>query len=89
MTVAYDFAAKTIDGAEKSLADYRGKPLLIVNVASQVRLHAAVRRARDAVPQVTRDSGFEVLGFPCDQFGHQEPGDEERDRRRSARRSTT
>lgn len=75
MTTAYDFSAIDIDGQSRSLADYRGKPLLIVNVASKCGF----------TPQYTgleklwrdhRDQGLMVLGFPCDQFGHQEPGDE-------------
>lgn len=75
MTTAYDFSARTIDGEERSLSDYRGRPMLIVNVASKcgftpqyTGLEALYRRHRDA--------GLVVLGFPCDQFGHQEPGDE-------------
>ncbi len=75
MTTAYDFSAVDIDGQTRSLGDYRGKPLLIVNVASKCGF----------TPQYTgleklwrdhRDQGLVVLGFPCDQFGHQEPGDE-------------
>lgn len=75
MTTAHDFSARTIDGEERSLSDYRGRPMLIVNVASKcgftpqyTGLEALYRRHRDA--------GLVVLGFPCDQFGHQEPGDE-------------
>ena len=76
MTTAYDFTAQTLDGSPQSLADYRGKPLLIVNTASKCGF----------TPQYTgleklwrdhKDEGLVVLGFPCDQFGHQEPGDAE------------
>jgi len=76
MTTAYDFNAKTIDGKDQSLADYKGKAMLVVNTASKCGF----------TPQYTgleklwkkyQDQGLVVLGFPCDQFGHQEPGDEE------------
>jgi glutathione peroxidase len=75
MTVAYDFTAKTIDGAEQSLAEYRGKALLVVNVASKCGFTPQYT-GLEALHRKFKDRGFAVLAFPCDQFGHQEPGDE-------------
>lgn len=75
MTVAYDFTATNIDGAEQSLADYRGKALLVVNVASKCGFTPQYA-GLEALHRKFKDRGFAVLGFPCDQFGHQEPGDE-------------
>ncbi|OHE84486.1 MAG: glutathione peroxidase [Lysobacterales bacterium RIFOXYD1_FULL_69_11] len=75
MPTAYDFTATDIDGSTRPLDQYRGKVLLIVNVASQCGFtpqYAGLEKlARDYGPR-----GLVVLGFPCDQFGHQEPGDE-------------
>ncbi len=74
MTTAYDFSARDLDGKEHSLAEFRGRPMLVVNTASKCGF----------TPQYTGleklyrdygDKGLVVLGFPCDQFGHQEPGD--------------
>jgi glutathione peroxidase len=75
MTTAYDFTATTIDGAEQSLAEYEGRVLLIVNVASKCGFTPQYAGLEELYRKHA-DSGFVVLGFPCDQFGHQEPGDE-------------
>lgn len=71
----HDFSARSIDGADQSLAAYRGKVLLVVNVASRCGFTPQYT-GLEALQQRYADRGFAVLGFPCDQFGHQEPGDE-------------
>ena len=75
MTDIHDFSARTIEGAEQSLAAYRGKVLLIVNVASRCGFTPQYT-GLEALQRKYGDRGFAVLGFPCDQFGAQEPGDE-------------
>jgi glutathione peroxidase len=75
MTSVYDFSARDIDGNERSLAEFRGKTLLIVNVASKCGFTPQYT-GLEALWRTDRDQGLVVLGFPCDQFGHQEPGDE-------------
>jgi glutathione peroxidase len=75
MTTLYDFDVTTIDGEKQTLAPYRGQALLIVNVASQCGFTPQYV-GLEALYQKHRAAGFSVLGFPCDQFGHQEPGDE-------------
>jgi glutathione peroxidase len=76
----YDFSARTIDGNEQSLSAYRGHAVLIVNVASKCGFTPQYT-ALEALHRKFHDRGFDVLGFPCDQFGHQEPGDEAEIRR--------
>jgi glutathione peroxidase len=71
----HDFAATTIDGKMQSLDAYRGQALLIVNVASQCGFTPQYGELEDLFRRY-RPQGFAVLGFPCNQFGHQEPGDE-------------
>jgi len=71
----YEFEVKTIDGAAQKLDAYKGKALLIVNVASKCGFTPQYT-GLEALHRKLKDRGFDVLGFPCDQFGHQEPGDE-------------
>ncbi len=71
----YDIEAKTIDGATKSLRDYEGKALLIVNVASKCGFTPQYA-GLEALYKTYADKGLVVLGFPCNQFGAQEPGSE-------------
>lgn len=72
----YDFKVKNIKGEEVSLADYKGKTILIVNVASKcgyTRQYAEMQAAFEKY----KDRDFVILGFPCNQFGGQEPGTEQ------------
>jgi glutathione peroxidase len=69
----YDFSEKTIDGAAKSLGDYRGRVLLVVNVASQCGLTPQYRGLEE-LHEAYAARGLSVLGFPANEFGAQEPG---------------
>lgn len=71
----HDFKAKTIDGEEQSLSDYSGKVMLVVNVASQCGLTPHYSGLQELYENF-RDRGLVVVGFPCNQFGSQEPGTE-------------
>jgi len=72
----YDFEVTTLEGERQTLESYRGKVLLIVNVASKCGFTPQYGGLEELYRR-HRDRGFAVLGFPCDQFGHQEPGNEE------------
>jgi glutathione peroxidase len=71
----YDFKAKTIDGKEISLQDFKGKALLIVNVASKCGFTGQYEGLENLYKK-HKEQGFEILGFPCNQFGSQESGSE-------------
>jgi glutathione peroxidase len=75
MPLSFEIALKTIEGKPASLSDFAGQTLLIVNVASQCGFTPQYA-GLEALHRRFRDHGLAVLGFPCDQFGHQEPGDE-------------
>jgi glutathione peroxidase len=72
----YSFKVKDSRRSEKSMSDYQGKVLLIVNTASKCGFtpqYAGLQALYDTY----HSQGFEILAFPCDQFGHQEPGSDE------------
>src|SRR5579871_5781375 len=72
----YEFDAKGIDGSMRSMGDYRDRAVLVVNVASACG-YTSQYAGLESLYRKYKDRGFVVLGFPCDQFGHQEPGTEE------------
>ncbi|MBR0645486.1 glutathione peroxidase [Plastoroseomonas hellenica] len=72
----YDFTAKLASGDQQGLAAYRGKALLIVNTASQCGFTPQYRGLQ-TLHEEFGPRGFAVLAFPCDQFGHQEPGSDQ------------
>lgn len=76
MSTVYDFSAKAIDGSEVSLDQYRDKVLLIVNTASKCGFTPQYE-GLEKLHEEMSDKGLVVLGFPCNQFGAQEPGDAE------------
>lgn len=73
--IDYATSVTTLAGEAGTLEPYRGKVLLIVNVASQCGFTPQYA-GLEALYRKLGERGFVVLGFPCDQFGHQEPGDE-------------
>lgn len=76
MAKFHDFTATTIEGNEKSLGDFKGKTLLVVNVASQCGLTPQYKGLEE-LHRKYKGRGFAVLGFPCNQFAGQEPGSDE------------
>ncbi|MFC4776733.1 glutathione peroxidase [Paenibacillus sp. GCM10023252] len=72
----YDYEAVTLQGVQKPLSEYRGKAMLIVNTASKCGFtpqYTGLQKLYDEY----KDTGFEILGFPSNQFANQEPGNEE------------
>ena len=99
MTTLSDFTANTLAGEEQQLSTYDGKVVLVVNTASECGFTPQYQGLQELHTKYA-DDGFAVLGFPCNQFGGQEPGDARGDRRvlreelrrhasRSSRRSTS
>jgi len=76
MTTIYDFEANTLEGEPRKLDAWRGDAMLIVNVASKCGFTPQYEGLEELY-SANKDHGFVVLGFPCDQFGHQEPGNAE------------
>ncbi len=74
MATIYDFDADLLDGTPQKLDAYRGQVALIVNVASKCGFTPQYE-GLETLYNTHKDDGFVVLGFPCNQFGHQEPGD--------------
>jgi glutathione peroxidase len=72
----YDYSAKTLDGQDTNLADYRGQVLLIVNTASKCGFTPQYE-GLEALYRDYKDRGLTILAFPCNQFGGQEPGNAE------------
>ncbi len=77
MTTLHDFTAIRLDGTEEALATYAGQVVVVVNTASQCGFTPQYE-GLERLYQHYRDQGLVVLGFPCNQFGGQEPGDEDR-----------
>ncbi len=71
----YNFSAKTLQGKEISMDTYKGKVVLVVNTASKCGFTPQLE-GLEKLNQQFKDKGLVILGFPCNQFGNQEPGDE-------------
>jgi glutathione peroxidase len=73
MTSIYDFKARTLEGKEISLSKYKGDVILIVNTASKCGFTPQYAELEDLYKKYS-GKGLKILGFPCNQFGNQEPG---------------
>jgi glutathione peroxidase len=71
MKTVYDFTVKKTNGESKSLSEYEGKPLIIVNTASKCGLTPQFKGLQELYDKY-KEQGLEILGFPCDQFNNQE-----------------
>ncbi|ERM95089.1 probable phospholipid hydroperoxide glutathione peroxidase isoform X3 [Amborella trichopoda] len=76
-TSVHDFTVKDVKGNDVDLSIYKGKVLLIVNVASQCGLTNSNYKELNELYEKYKDQGLEILAFPCNQFGGQEPGSNE------------
>lgn len=72
----YDYSVKDIKGNDQSISDFKGKALLIVNTASKCGFTSQYEGLENVYKEL-KGEGFEILAFPCNQFGAQEPGNEE------------
>lgn len=70
----YEYSAKNIDGKEINMSDYKGNIILVVNTASKCGFTPQLKDLEELYKEY-KDSGVEILGFPCNQFLNQEPGD--------------
>ena len=84
MTTLHDFTATSLTGTETDLSQFKGKAVLVVNTASKCGFTPQYE-GLEKLYEEYQDKGLVVLGFPCDQFGHQEPGDAAEIRRFCAR----
>jgi glutathione peroxidase len=73
MTTLYDFSANLLNGKSKNLSDFKGKAVVVVNTASKCGLTPQYE-GLEKLYKAHKAEGLEIIGFPCNQFGEQEPG---------------